>query len=472
MPPALPASYPRVNQYIEQIVSTLKDEGFMFPSVSAEASSDDSSLHITVDPGPRATIGSISYEGLSRLPLATAQGFTKMKLGEPFRMEAANATKQALLRSGLFSRVEIVAADGSIDSPNESIIIRVVERPLETLEVGAGANSEFGMHLFGEAVDKSFFADGRSLAFRLDTYLDQLQFSPTNADNLSQGFASLRYLDPTWLGSDYSLTEEARYQRQTLSTQEYDDDRFLVASYVFRQFKHGVSLSAGHSLALDELFNVNPGAIIGPLDNGFVRLSFLSSVIKIDRRDDPLLPHSGYTLTLEPKLSLNALGSEANFASILAKATGVVPLKPLGPRFSLGLGASAGFSQPWGDTTVIPITQRFYLGGRTTVRGYQENSLGPEGSDGAVIGGDTLLLAKGQFQYRLLDSLSTHLFLDAGNVWLRHESFNLGDTNEGVGGGFQYLSPIGPIGLDIGHGLQPMDGDPNVLVTFSVGSMF
>lgn len=470
--PATPASYPKVNQYIEQLVASLKDEGYIFPSVWSDATADDSSIEISIDPGPLATIGSISYEGLSELSLETAKSFTKMHVGQPYRLEAVNATKRALLRSGLFSRVEVVAADGEVNSPNEAIIIRVVERPLNTLEVGAGANSEFGLHLFGEATDKSLFQDGRSLSFRLDTYLDQLHFSGNNADNISQGFASLRYLDPEFMGSNYVLTEEARYQRQTLSTYEFDLDRFLIASYIFRQFHHGISLSAGHSLALDDLFNVNPDAIIGPLDDGHVRLSYLSGVLKYDNRDDPLLPRSGYTMTLEPKLSMVGIASEANFGTIVGTVTGIVPLKPLGERFSLGLVASGGLSQPWGSTTEIPITQRFYLGGRTTVRGYDQNSLGPEGENGAIIGGDTLLLAKGQFQYLLFDSFSTHLFLDAGNVWLRHVDFDLSATKQGSGAGFQYLSPIGPIGLDVGTPLNPNSGDPRFLVTFSVGSVF
>ena len=470
--PATPASYPRVNQYIEQIVATLKDEGYVFPSVSSDAGIDDQSIEIFVEPGPLATIGSISFEGLSKLTPDIAQGFVKMQPGQPYRMETVNATKRALLRSGLFSRVEIVAADGDINGPNEAIVIRLAERPLDTLEIGTGASSEFGVHLFGEATDKSLFLDGRSLSFRLDTYLNQFQLSSNNADSINQGFASLRYLDPEFLGSNYILTEEARYQRQTISTYEFDFDRLLFASYLFRRLHNGVSFSGGHSLLLDDLFNVDPGAIIGPLDEGHVRLSFLSGVLKLDQRDDPLLPRSGYTVTLEPKLSMIGIGSEANYGTIVGTTTGIVPLKPLGDRFSLGLAASAGLSQPWGSTTEIPITQRFYLGGRTTVRGYDQNSLGPEGSDGAIIGGDTMLLGKGQLEYMLFDSFSTHLFYDAGNVWLRHVDLNLSDIKQGSGAGFQYLSPIGPIGMDLGTPLNPSSGDSRLLVTFSVGSVF
>jgi outer membrane protein insertion porin family len=113
-----------------------------------------------------------------------------------------------------------------------------------------------------------------------------------------------------------------------------------------------------------------------------------------------------------------------------------------------------------------------YLGGRTTVRGFRENSLGPRGEDGAVIGGDTMLATKTQFQYLAADSLSTHLFFDMGNVWLRHDEFALSGIRKSVGVGFQYLSPIGPIGFDVGRPLDEQSGEPSVRVHFSVGSMF
>jgi outer membrane protein insertion porin family len=226
-------------------------------------------------------------------------------------------------------------------------------------------------------------------------------------------------------------------------------------------------------LIFDNLFNVSQDAIINSdLDDGSVRLSFLSAIAKLDNRDDPLLPQSGYTLTLEPKLSLIALGSQADFASLRGRATKIIPLEALSPRWSVGLGAIGGISQAFGSTEDIPITQRFYLGGRTTVRGFRENALGPRGENGSIIGGDTLLGGKSELQYMMADSFSTHLFLDAGNVFLRERDFSLGDIRTSTGIGFQYLSPIGPIGFDVGHPLDEKSGEPSVRVHFSVGSAF
>lgn len=470
--PASPTSLPRANEYVEQLIEALQDEGFLFPSINAEPGAGDNSLSIEVTPGPRSIITGVSIEGLSRIDESVARRYIALHVGEPYQLERVNETKRLLLRSGLFSRVEVVPTDGKLESAREALTVRLVERPLETLEVGTGANSEFGLHVFGEATDKSLFSDGRSLSTRVDTYFDQARINPSGSDTINQGFASLRYLDPFFMDSDYQLTEEVRFQRQELSSQEFNLDRVLFASYFFRQYSSGMTFTGGHSLALDKLLDVAPGAIITPLDEGHVRLSFLSATWKYDRRDDPLIPHRGYTLSLEPRLSMQQIGSEANFGALTARSTGVVPLDFLSPRFSLGLGLTGGIGWWWDGTEEIPITQRFYTGGRTTVRGYKENSLGPEGEDGAVIGGDTLLNQRNQFQYLVLDSLSTHLFMDFGTVWLRDESFRISEMRTGTGVGFQYISPIGPIGFDLGHPLDRKPGEDNFLVHFSVGSPF
>lgn len=470
--PVTPTSVPRINIYTDLLIESLKNEGFLSPTIVSNPSLDYSAITLHVRPGSRTIVSSITYEGLSAISEVTASRATRLRPHAPYRNDDANATKRELLRTGLFSRVEIVAQDGSIDSAREALTIRVVERPLQTLELGLGANSEFGLHTFGEATNKSLFADGRTLSLRVDTYFDQAQINPSGSGLISQGFTSLRYADPAFFDSDYSLNEEIRYQRQELSTQEFNIDRLLVGSYLFRQLRSDLAMSAGHSLVFDNLQDVTPGAIISDLDDGSVRLSFLSSVVKYDKRDDPLLPQSGYTLTVEPKLALAELGSQANFASLTAKSTAIVPLGGISSRYSLGLGLSGGIAQPWGDTDQIPITQRFYLGGRTTVRGFRENSLGPRGADGAVIGGDSMISGKTQLQYLAADALSTHLFFDVGNVFLRHEDFDLADLRTSIGVGFQYLSPIGPIGFDLGRPLDERSGEPSVRIHFSVGSMF
>ena len=469
--PSTPTSIPRINKYITILLDNLRDNGFLAPTVSASPG-DEGEIEITVESGVRTFIESVFVDGLSKITQRNIQSYLTLDPGQPLIQESINETKRLLLRSGLFSRVEIEPMDGKLDSEREKITIRVVERPLRTLEVGGGANSEFGIHVFGEAVDKGLFSDGQSLALRLDSYFSNQSVDAPQGLGVSQGFSSLRYVNPNLLGTNLSFSEELRYQRQDVTTFEFNQDRLSLASYVYTPLSRGLTLSAGHTVLLDDLSSVSPGAVLSELDTGTTRLGYLSAVLSLDRRDDPLIPQSGYTFTLEPKLASSALGSEADYGSILSRASTILPLEPLSPRFSLALSGAAGASFTYGDTPDIPITQRFYLGGRTTVRGFRENSLGPRSDDGAVIGGDTLVMLKTQLQYLAAESITTHVFLDAGNVFLRDESFNLDDTRKSVGIGFRFLSPIGPLGMDIGHPLDEKGGEPSFRLHFSVGSSF
>lgn len=465
-------SIPKINRYIGTVLDSVRNAGYLYPSADSDFDESTKDLAITVHPGQSTTISAIQIGGLSRIKESIVRNYLTVTPGELWVAEKLNATRRNLLKLGLFSRVDIGPADGTLDGDQEDLVIRVYERDLRTLEIGGGLNSEFGVHVFGEAIDKSIFSDGRSLALRLDTYFDQASVNQDGGSTISQGFTSLRYLDPDFAGSEYSFSEEVRLQRQDLTTQEFDQDRVSILTYWYRQFSSGLNFSGGHTLLFDNLENVSPGAVLSELDTGNVRLGFLSASVGVDRRDDPLIPRSGYTLRLDPKVASEIFGSEGDYTSIIGRATAIIPLDSVFQRFSLGLGFSAGSSWTYGDTEEVPITQRFYLGGRTTVRGFRENSLGPRAPGGAVLGGDTLLSSNAQLEYLVSNSMEVHTFLDGGSVFLRERSFSSEDLRWSTGVGMRYLSPIGPIGFDIGHPLDEKDGEPSVRIHFSVGSTF
>ncbi|RME61720.1 MAG: outer membrane protein assembly factor, partial [Candidatus Dadabacteria bacterium] len=79
-----------------------------------------------------------------------------------------------------------------------------------------------------------------------------------------------------------------------------------------------------------------------------------------------------------------------------------------------------------------------------------------------------------ELNYKVTESIGIHLFFDAGNVYLRgfKGGVNLSNTRESVGIGLRYNSPIGPIGLDIGHPLDERSGEPSVRVHFVIGSRY
>ena len=256
-----------------------------------------------------------------------------------------------------------------------------------------------------------------------------------------------------------------------LPTQEFDLDRLSLNTFLYKTLAERYTVSFGHTLASENLDNVSSDAILSSLDSGSVRLSYLTAALQVDHRDDPVLPESGVNFKADAKYSSEALWSEANYLSIESKISFLTPIDAITDRLSLAWSLSGGISWTYAGTDELPITQRFYLGGRTTVRGFRENSLGPRGEDDAVLGGDRFVAQNLELRYRMHDAFSLHAFFDAGNVFLTSSGESY-DLRESAGVGFRYLSPVGPIGFDIGHPLDEQVGEPSVRFHFDIGSNF
>ncbi len=189
----------------------------------------------------------------------------------------------------------------------------------------------------------------------------------------------------------------------------------------------------------------------------------------LDRRDDSVNPRRGYTAAVDYKWSSKVLASESDFLSLGSRGSYLTPISDL---LSFAINSRVGWSWSYGGQQQIPITQRYYLGGRSTIRGFRENSLGPRGEDGAVIGGDALQANSAELRYAISDDVSLITFLDSGNVFLQSLSSNLLHQRVSTGFGFRYRSPVGPIGFDLGFPLDEKKGEPSVRFHFELGSSF
>ncbi|MFM1846798.1 MAG: hypothetical protein RL417_272, partial [Pseudomonadota bacterium] len=462
--PEAPFSIPKANRFIDQLMQALGDYGYRAPGIASSIGAGDGVLQLEVVPGELTRISGITISGNTAIDRATIERNLPFKPGDRWDISEIDTAKRNLLRLGLFSRVTVGPADGTLDTAEEELVILVTEHPLQTLEIGGGVNSEYGLHIFGEGLDRSIFRDGRTLSLRVDTYYDK-----ANAE-VGKGIASFRYADPYFLGSHYSFTEDLRFQRLDQTTQEFNLDRVSLSSSLYRSWEGGITHSFGHTILSENLDDVSPGAVVGEFDEGTVRLGYIAGLLTFDNRDSPLDPRSGNTLSFDYKAASPVFGSEADFFSIGGRFTYIRPL-PF-DRFSLAFATRVDSGWTYGGTDEIPISQRFYLGGRNSIRGFRENSLGPRGDDGAVIGGDLLVANNLEARYLMTDSTAIHLFLDAGTVFLRDIGVSADDIRYSTGVGFRFLSPLGPIGFDIGHPLDERSGEPSVRFHFSIGSNF
>ncbi|MCO6431893.1 MAG: translocation/assembly module TamB domain-containing protein [Deltaproteobacteria bacterium] len=473
LPPGFHAQPPRgkysiaeANTFIENTLRKLREEGYLKASISSTYDHSIRRLQVLFETGDRTLISRIVVDGNDRISENVIRDRLGLKSGDPWDLDRITAAKKRLLRLGLFSRIEIEPFDGALDSAAEEMHVRLEERALQTLEIGAGANSTYGLHLFSEATDKSLFTDGRSISLISDIY-----YKPQE-DLITQGVAGIIYTDPNFIWDEYVLTEDLRYQKYDISTQEFDLDRGSLASYIYRNWSETAAFSFGHTFQREQLDNVSPGAILSPLDTGNLNLSFLSGTVSFDHRDAPLQPFEGYSFDMDYKLATEAIGSDANIGALGGRFSWIQPLEEKGRGFSLALATRLASSWAFGGTSDVPISQRYYLGGRSSIRGFRENSLGPRGPDDSVIGGDLLVANNFELRYMLSEYTEVHGFLDAGTVYLKERSVAVDDMRYSTGIGFRLISPLGPIGVDLGHPINEKSGEPSLRLHFSIGSNF
>jgi outer membrane protein insertion porin family len=225
----------------------------------------------------------------------------------------------------------------------------------------------------------------------------------------------------------------------------------------------------GYTLASETITDVPDDIRLGEYDSGNVVEGFVSGTTTFDFRDQPLRPHSGFTTSFDYKLADPSLLSQPSFYMASSRTTGLLPLSD---RFTIAGATRWGWADSLRGNDIVPITQRFYLGGRLTVRGFRENSLGPRGVDGHVIGGEVVQNNSLEFQYLATNDLETHVFWDTGNMALQGNLGSLFNYRKSAGIGTRYLSPIGPIGFDVGFPLDEQVGEPSVRVHFNIGSQF
>jgi translocation and assembly module TamA len=99
------------------------------------------------------------------------------------------------------------------------------------------------------------------------------------------------------------------------------------------------------------------------------------------------------------------------------------------------------------DKDELPASLRYFVGGDQTIRGYKYQSLGPE-EDGEVVGGKHMLVGSVEMDFPVRPNWRAAVFYDSGNAFSDFENI---DWKHGVGFGVRWLSPIGPVRVDLAH---------------------
>jgi outer membrane protein assembly factor BamA len=216
-----------------------------------------------------------------------------------------------------------------------------------------------------------------------------------------------------------------------------------------------------------------------------VRLSTLAANFTRDTRDDPLDEHKGVLQSAELDMNATKLGSSVNFA----KFTGQAAFYKQGFHdIVFANSLRIGLAQPYANSRV-PLSEEFFTGGGNSLRGFPLDGAGPQrqvdvcssGSSSDCVkilvpsGGNELLLinAEARIPLAIKKGLSLVTFYDGGNVFPRvgfHDFTSLYSNNVGLG--LRYATPVGPVRIDLGQNLNPVQGIKATQYFISIGQAF
>ena len=381
------------------------------------------------------------------------------KEGEPFNYTPLTRTRQRLYKLGLFTDVDIDALEKEGDK--KDVHIRVKEGNAGIVEFGLGYGD---YERYRGSIDISYrnlFGMNRQISFR------------TEFSSLEQRYI-VNYLEPYFSGRPVPFRMLFMREDRTEKSMETRETRYKLTRHTAsagfeKKLSERLKGEIFYEFSLVKTFEVKPDVILTKEDTGTLAISGIRPGIVYDTRDNPFDPRKGVLAGVSAKVASGVLLSETDFVKAIIHGS---IYKELSKRFVLAASLKSGMAQGFDKTRILPLVERFFLGGRTTVRGYEQDMLGPKGVDGSPTGGNAFVLTNLELRTYLGKSFGLVTFLDGGNVWRKTSDIKLSEMKYTAGMGIRYNTPVGPVRVDYGHKLQREKGESAGEIHFTIGHAF
>ena len=412
------------------------DGAFAEQSLRIDPEAGTADIRLIYRSGPRYRLGAVTFSGKTPFKDALLQRLVPFKAGEPYDSDRIGALNQALVSSGYFADVHVDAAPERAVDKVIPVQVQLQARKPRTLAAGLGFSTDVGPRLRGNWTRHWRADEGHSLGADFE-------------------FSAPRQNVSTWyeIPLDPPLTESLRFSTGYQHVQLLDTESRLLT--VGGQWQHLPENDWQRivSLRLDQE-SYRTGEDQGRSNLLLPGISFTRT-----QSDSKVDPSRGWRLQAELVGAQRSLLSDADLLHLDMQAKGLFTFagghRLLG-RLQVGGIATNAFE-------VIPPSLRFYAGGDQSVRGYDYQTLSPRDSNDERVGGRYLLVGSVEYQYPLRERWRLATFVDQGNAF-DHLSDPL---KTGVGIGLRWVSPVGPLRLDLAHGLES-DG-AGFRIHFSMG---
>lgn len=407
-----------------------------------------------ISPGPAAVYGKVTVEGAETVEPDHLLSYVEWEQGQPVDERELRDLQRDLIRTNLLD----VAAVSLPETPPEAggdepvvvpVTLTVEERKHRTIGAGASYQTEFGFSV-------GFDFEHRNVAGRGE------RFKFTGNLGQKERFATFDYQKPQFLRPRQDFLSQLQLRDQ--DTNAFDET--------------GATLTAGieRKLDRDDVWAVGIGGLVeySKIENTRrdqdVVLFGIPGFVRYDGTDDKLNPTEGERLWVGGT-PFQGFSDEGDAPFLRLESIGTI-YRALDDDRRYVIAARGRVGTILSDRlSDVPSTRRFYSGGGTTVRGFDDKVIGALDVDDDPIGGRFVADGGTEFRARVQGDFGVVGFVEAGHV---SPDPVPGDTGVQVaaGGGLRYYSPAGPIRFDIGFPLNPRPSDEDYIFYISIGQAY
>jgi len=398
-----------------------------------------------------------------------------MHAGDPLSWSKMGDIQRNLYNLAVFDKVDTAIQNPNGDDQDKFVDFHLVEGHLYTVGVGLGAEIE---KIGGSAASISNPTGVTGFAPRGDLQISRLNLWGLGQTVVFNGRystldrrAALSYVIPKFHhveGRDITLTGLYDDTRDVLT---YTAVRLQGTAQVSQRLSKATKLlfrySWTHDQVLESTLKINP--LLIPLYSQPSQVGLFGVNLVEDRRDDPSDAHRGIYNSIDAGLASSHFGGDRNFARFLGRNS---YYKKIGANYVLASNTEFGIIKPFSTGGIatdeyVPLPERFFGGGDSTMRGFAMNQAGPRDPDtGFPLGGNALLFHSTELRFPLIgDNIFGVVFHDFGNVYssLGSISFRVHQNDytdfnymvHAAGFGIRYRTPLGPILVDLAYSINP-----------------
>ena len=437
----------------EVALSYMRDHGYLDAKASARVSASTAAATVTVElePGPMYRFGKTTFEGLSRLSARAMSHELPYDPGDPYRRTDLLRAQSRLYGLGLFEDIDITASTSAARTAD--VLVKVRERPLKNVKVGVGWGSVERERVSLALTHNNLF--GRAYTGEASVLYSHLWLEYRG-----------EFVNRHFWGTDAEQRTGVSWRRENWPG--YDLERTLGTFLLSSALPMHWRVTTAYKISQTVLYHVDPVIAQSEPDQRPLQ-SGLSLGLDFDTTDDPFFPTRGVRAGVQTERQGGVLGGDVDLNRGSARAAAYwSPFRQVVGAASF----SGGVVRQYGDSPNVPIFERWFMGGATTVRGYREREVGPKDNLGSPIGGNVFTRGSVEARFPIYKRLGGAAFLDGGMVDRDQQLVWPARWRWGAGPGLRLKTPVGPVRLDAGWKINPDPGLARWVIHFSLGEAF